>query len=607
MSSLIVAVAAFVLYLVAYFTYGRFLARKLFGLDRSARTPARELEDGVDYVPSRKEIVFGHHFTSIAGTGPIVGPALAIIWGWVPALLWIVFGCIFMGAVHDFGALVVSLRHEGRSVADVCGRLVNRRVRVIFLAIVSLSLVIVIAIFCLVIARIFKVSPECVFPIWCEIPIAIGLGLAVRRCRSWWSIVLWTVAAVALMYVTVWMGSRNELPMPAIAGFGPIFVWSVILLVYCFIASVLPVQTLLQPRDYINSYQLYIALALLVGGVLLTRPTFVAPTAHLAPEATPTAWPLLFVVIACGAISGFHSLVSGGTSSKQVSAETDAKAIGYGSMLLEGALAVLVVVAVGAGLGLGYEATAKPEDKLDKERLKAFEKEHPEVAFTETTDEQGNTVQQAEMSGKAAFRWNYFNWKAAKGLGVGTFMKGASNMMTALGLPFVLCLTIMGVFIASFAGTTIDTAVRLQRYIIAELGHASGARVLMNRYVASFVTVVTAGVLALWDGEGKGALILWPLFGTLNQLIAALALLVITVYLHARGKPIWFTGIPFVIMVGITGWALVYNLHAFLVGTEFVSRQPHLFLIGLVVAALEVWMIVEVFLHIIRRPKGELA
>jgi len=603
--SLLIAAAAFALYLVAYNTYGRFMARKIFNLDPGARTPAQELNDGVDYVPSRKEIVFGHHFTSIAGTGPIVGPALAIIWGWLPALLWVVFGCIFMGAVHDLGAMVVSLRHQGRSVADVCADLVNRRVRVLFLCIVSLSLVIVIAIFCLVIARVFVLSPECVIPIWCEVPIAIALGLLVRRCRTGWSVALWTLAAVSLMYFTVWVGSMHQAPMPSVAGFGPIFVWSIVLLVYCFFASVLPVQTLLQPRDYINSYQLYIALVLLAAGVVMTRPGFVAPVANLAPAASPSVWPLMFVVVACGAISGFHSLVSGGTSSKQISRETDAKAIGYGSMLLEGVLAVLVLVSVGAGLGLGYTAKANPAVALDRERLAAFRQQYPDVRFKETTGKDGKPLFVADMKGEATFRWNYWNWKAAKGLGVGTFMKGASNMMVSLGLPLVLCITIMGVFVASFAGTTIDTAVRLQRYIIAELGNASGVKVLTNRYIASFATIATAGVLALWDGKGTGALILWPLFGTLNQLIAALALLVITVYLHAKGKPIWFTGIPFVIMVIITGCALAYNLHAFLVGTEFVKKQPHLFVIGSIVAALEVWMIVEVILHVRKAPRAK--
>jgi len=588
--SLLIAAAAFVLYLIAYNTYGRYLGRRIFELDPSAPTPAHELADGVDYVPSRKQIVFGHHFASIAGTGPIVGPALAIIWGWVPALLWVTVGCIFMGAVHDFGALVVSMRHKGRSIADVCNELVNPRVRVLFLAIVTFGLIIVIAIFCLVIASIFDMSPEAVFPVWMEIPIAIGLGLMLRRCKSAGAVVLWTVIAVSLMYLTVWVGSVYALSMPAIGSLSPVVIWSLILLAYCFVASVLPVQTLLQPRDFINAYQLYIALALLVLGLVAARPDFVAPPANLSPTAAPSPWPLLFVTVACGAISGFHSLVSGGTTAKQLSHETDAKVIGYGSMLLEGALTVLVIIAVGAGIGLKYDLAAGD--------LPAFREAHPAVVVQQETAPDGETVNYVE--GKSAFAWHYRSWGAAKGLGpkVNAFMKGASNMMAKLGLPMVLCMTIMAVFVASFAGTTLDTATRLQRYIISEFGSATGVKVLANRYVATGVTVVAAGVLALHDGKGAGALILWPLFGTLNQLIAALALMVISVYLHLKGKPVWVTAIPFVIMVGLTSWAMAVNLRLF-----FEGQQWHLFIIGLIVAALEVWMIVEVVLHVSRRPQ----
>jgi len=593
--SLLVAAAAFLLYLIAYNTYGRFLSKKIFALDDSARTPAHQLEDGVDYVPSRKQVVFGHHFTSIAGTGPIVGPALAIIWGWVPALLWVVFGSIFMGAVHDFGALVVSLRNRGRSLPDVCAKLVNPRVRVLFLSIVTLALVIVIAIFCLVIANIFAMWPESVFPVWMEIPIAIGLGLMLRRCKTTKAVILWTILAVGLMYVTVWVGSTFPLKMGSLGVIGPVVIWSVILLVYCFFASVLPVQTLLQPRDFINAYQLYIALALLVVGVVVARPDFVAPQANLSPAAAPSPWPLLFVTVACGAISGFHALVSGGTTSKQLQREPDAKAIGYGSMLLEGVLAVLVIVSVGAGLGIKYDLAAKD--------VAAFRDKNPQVEVHEETTPDGKTVRYVE--GKPAFAWHYRAWGAAKGLGpkVQAFMKGAGNMIHEVGLPMILCITIMGVFVASFAGTTLDTATRLQRYIIAEFGQATGAKFLVNRYVATFVTVFAAGVLALWDGKGAGAMVLWPLFGTLNQLIAALALLVISVYLHTKNKPIWFTAIPFAIMVCLTGWAMVTNLRDFLYGSTYVAKAPHLFGIGLVVSALEVWMIVEVVLHVRKAPR----
>ncbi|MFH1730088.1 MAG: carbon starvation protein A [Planctomycetota bacterium] len=593
--SLLIAAAAFVLYLIAYNTYGRYLARRIFGLDPSARTPAHEFADGVDYVPSRKQIVFGHHFTSIAGTGPIVGPALAIIWGWLPALLWVTVGCIFMGAVHDLGALVVSMRHKGRSIADVCNELVNPRVRVLFLAIVTFGLIIVIAIFCLVIAGIFKKSPHSVIPVWCEVPIAIALGLFLRRAKSSASVIAATAVAVALMYFTVWVGYRVPVEMGSFGGFGPGFIWAIILLAYCFVASVLPVQTLLQPRDFINAYQLYIALALLAVGLLVTHPDLVAPAANMAPKLTSdpasntvlSPWPLLFVVVACGAISGFHSLVAGGTTAKQLNRETDARAIGYGSMLMEGALAVLVIISVGAGLGL----------RAPLPDAAAFQKANPGVKI-EADEIEGKTV--SYVTGETGFNARYKDWKTAEALAVDSFMNGAGNMIARLGLPFLLCMTIMGVFVASFAGTTLDTATRLQRYIVSEFGQATGAKFLANRYVATFVTVVAAGVLALHDGKGAGALILWPLFGTLNQLIAALALMVVSVYLHLKGKPVWVTAIPFLIMVGLTSWAMAVNLRVFYAGG---LMQLHLFVIGLIVAALEVWMIVEVVLHVSRRPQ----
>ena len=613
--SLVIALAAFVLYLIAYNTYGRYLARKLFKLDPDAHTPAHELSDGVDYVPSRKQIVFGHHFTSIAGTGPIVGPAVAIIWGWVPALIWVVVGSIFMGAVHDFGSLVVSMRHKGRSLADVCNELINPRVRFLFLSIVTFGLIIVVAIFCLVIANIFRMVPESVLPVWTQIPIAIGLGVMLRRCKSGRAVLLWSLLAVGLMYATVWLGSAYPLVMPAIGPCGPVVIWSVILLAYCFIASVLPVQTLLQPRDFINAYQLYIALALLMLGLLVARPDFVAPPTDLSPEGAPNIWPFLFITVACGAISGFHSLVSGGTTAKQLNRETDAKVIGYGSMLLEGALAVLVIIAVGAGIGLHYEAkisfkhtdaaqaaagvkTVGEFNQFVKDRNLDVKLGEPNVGESKTVYKSGT------MTGEPAFDWHYRKWGAANGLGpkVGAFMTGASNMMAKLGLPMVLCMTIMGVFVASFAGTTLDTATRLQRYIIGEFGSASGMKVLTNRYVATLVTVVAAGALALWDGKGAGALILWPLFGTLNQLIAALALMVVTVYLHARRKPIWVTAIPLAVMLCLTAWAMVANLGRFY---KAGPKELHLFIIGIIVAALEVWMIVEVVLHITRKKRPE--
>ena len=571
MGSILLAVGAFVAYIVAYRTYGRFLGKKLFGLDDSRKTAAVELEDGADYVPTKPEILFGHHYTSIAGTGPIVGPAIGIIWGWVPALLWVVFGAIFMGAVHDFGALVVSMRNKGRSIGDIAADLISPRVRMMFLALVSLALLIVLAVFCLVIAAIFALYPQSVIPIWCEIPIAIALGHAIYRKKM--SALPLSIVAVVLMYVTVVIGAYLPIELVdeagnSLVGMPPVVFWSIILLVYAYVASVLPVWRLLQPRDYINGHELFIALGLLALGTVFAHPAIVAPALQMDPEGAPPMWPMLFVTIACGAISGFHSLVGSGTTSKQISKETDARAIGYGAMLLEGLLAVFVIVAVAGGIGLGLK-----------------------------------TEEGTFLTGAAAWQHHYASWGAAKGLGakLGAFVDGSANMLEALAIPRDVGLAIMGVFVASFAATTLDTATRIQRYVVSEFASAAKVNFLAGKHAATAVAVITAGVLALHDGKGAGGMILWPLFGATNQLIACLALLVVTAYLKKKWKPIWFTLIPAAIMFVITGWAMAYNI------SKFWSKglpQLHLLVISVIVIALELWMVVETVKVLTKKTEG---
>ena len=272
MSTLAIALGAFVLYLVAYHTYGKWLGQKLFKLDPKAKVPSIELEDGNDFVPTEKGIVFGHHFTSIAGTGPIVGPALAVIWGWVPALLWVVFGSILIGAVHDFGALVISLRNKGQTVGDIAGRVITRRTRILFLSILFLALTIVLAIFGLVIASVFKAYPQSIFPCLVQIPLAVMIGLTLHSKGA--SILIPSLIALAIMYLTVafgnvgFLGTFNEFlggdpGNPESNGLS-VIQWVIFLLTYSYVASVLPVWTLLQPRDYINSLQLLSALGLVL-------------------------------------------------------------------------------------------------------------------------------------------------------------------------------------------------------------------------------------------------------------------------------------------------------------------------------------------------------
>ena len=562
-------------YLLAYHTYGRFLARKIFRLNKDAAVPSVELRDGIDYVPARKGIIFGHHFTSIAGTGPIVGPAIGIIWGWLPAILWVTLGCIFMGAAHDLGALVVSLRNQGKSISEIAAKYINIRVRFIFFGIVFLSLLIVIAIFGVVIAAVFTTFPSSVVPVWLQIPIAIGLGFAVYKKGA--SIPAATAISVVGMYLCIGVGALIEKTWPglfsitSVAGMPGTGVWVIILLIYVWVASTLPVTTLLQPRDYINAWQLFVAMGLLVGGTatasLAGKLSLVAPPINSSlPAGTPPIWPFMFVIIACGAISGFHSLVASGTSAKQVTKEPDCQFVGYGSMLLEGFLAVLVIICVAAGIGMAL--------KLD-----------------------GETI----LKGAEAWRYQNSTWMGAKGLPdkIAPVVIGAANMMRMLGVPEAVGLTLMGVFIASFASTTLDTSTRIQRYVVGELATDLRIPFLANRWAATSFAVLTAAGLAFATGaDGTGAMKLWPLFGTSNQLLAALALLVVTFYLKRKGGlKFVFTVVPCLIMLVITNWAMVRNEMFFWSESNWL-----LVIVGGGIFALALWMTAEAVIALVTGP-----
>jgi carbon starvation protein len=571
MKAILLMILAFAGYLIAYHTYGRFLARKIFNLSSVAQVPSKQHEDGKDFVPTKKIVIFGHHYTSIAGTGPIVGPAIGIIWGWVPALVWVFAGSILMGAVHDFGALVLSLRNQGKSVSEIAARYVGSRVRYTFFLIIFFELLIVIAVFGLVISVIFAMFPASVFPIWMEIPIAIILGWLIYR-RSV-SLTLSTALAVGLMYATVMMGHFLPLSIPQVAGIPATGIWTIILLAYAYLASTVSVKTLLQPRDYINAFQLFIAMGLLAVGVvasgLFSDLEIVAPAVNLRPEGAPPVFPFLFIVIACGAISGFHSLVSSGTSSKQVSSEPDAQFVGYGSMLMEAALATVVIIAVCAGIGLAYK-----------------------------------TADGEVLTGAQAWSSHYSSWAASEGLGskITAFVVGSANMMATIGIPRTLGTIIMGVFVASFAGTTLDTATRIQRYVITELSGDLKIRFLGGKYVATALAVGTAAFLAFATGaDGNGALKLWPMFGAVNQLLAALVLIVITIYLKQRGG-LWYllTGIPALFMLIVTVWGVVENEVSFVSGSNWL-----LAFVNGAVLILSCWVMVEGVVVFTRGSKQE--
>lgn len=599
MTTLLIALGSLVLYVIAYHTYGRWLARKIFRLDPAAPMPSVALNDDQDYVPTNKSVLFGHHFTSIAGTGPIVGPAIAVIWGWLPALLWVLFGSILFGAVHDFGSLVVSMRNRGQTVGDIAGRVLTPRVRMLFLLILFMALTIVLAIFGLVIAVVFRSYPAAIFPCLVQIPLAILIGMVLHRRGV--PLLIPSIIALFLMYVSVaygnvgWLGAFNE----ALAGW-ELTHWVMVLLLYSYIASVLPVWVLLQPRDFINSLQLLSALALVLIGLCVAafaggapvdsaRPplALAAPAYNASAPGAPMLFPFLFITIACGAVSGFHCLVSSGTSSKQLKCETDAQFVGYGSMLTEGFLAVIVILACTAGIGLGIAGT------------------------------NGGT-----LLGQEAWMARYGDWKAL-GLPqkVGAFVDGSANFLKALGLGGGFAVALMGVLVASFAATTLDTACRLQRYVIQELAGtfvkgrpitapkpgvaltANPLTWLTNKHGATIVAIVLAGAMAFTPapdkGPGTGGLILWPLFGATNQLLGGLAFLVITFWMWRRQLPVWFVVIPTVFMLVLPCWAMVHQLFVQAIGSDqswIEMGRWHLVFIALATIALEIWMIVEALL-----------
>lgn len=568
METVLLLIGTGVGYIIAYHTYGKWISEKLFGISDKKATPAHEMQDDQDYCPTKKGILFGHHFTSIAGTGPIVGPAVAVIWGWVPAVLWVFFGSIFMGAVHDFGAIVISARNEGKSIGDLSGGIITPRVQLLFMMIILLVLFVLIAVFALVVGVLFKMYPQAVIPVWVGIPIATTIGWLIYKKKM--PALIPSLIALVLLYVFVVVGAYNgvNLPEQGFLGRGPIFDWVIILLVYAFVASVLPVWLLLQPRDYINGHQLIVAMSLLFSGILIAHPPIVAPALNLSAKGAPSFWPFLFITIACGAISGFHSLVGSGTSSKQLDQESDAKCIGYGGMLTESFLSILVIIACVAGIGIGF----------------------------------GDKV------GISAWNSHYGSWgSAAGGLGakLKAFVEGSANMLTSLGLPRVLCLGIMGVLIASFAGTSMDTATRLQRYTITEFMKKIGLGKFSNKYFATLLAVVPAGLLALHDGQGKGGLTLWPLFGTLNQLIACLSLLVLTVYLAKKTKNILATLIPMLFLLAVTSVGMYENLNSW-ISKAFAGGQGKwimLSIIGVFVVILEIWILIESAVILIKLKK----
>jgi len=538
----LVAVAVIAFYLLGYRYYSRFLAARVFGLRRDEPVPARQFEDGVDFVPTRMHVLWGHHYTSIAGAAPIVGPALAVIWGWVPALLWVVIGTVLMGAVHDFSALVISLRNQGRSIGEIAGTVINPRVRILFLLIISFLIWIVLAVFAFIIGTLFVSYPSSVFPINIQIILALILGWGVYRLRL--RILPISIVGYALLLLAVFYGQAFADAVPAL---GRISVggWVWILMIYSFVASVLPVWLLLQPRDYLNSHQLITGLALLFTGLMILQPEIQAPALNPNPEGAPPLLPFLFITIACGAISGFHGLVSSGTTSKQISCMTDARLIGYGGMLGEGLLALMALLAATAGFASSSEWFA-----------------------------------------------HYHSWSAASGLApkLQAFVNGSGRFLVELGIEEGVAKTFIAVMAIAFAATSLDTGARIQRLIIAELAATAGLRPLTNRFAAAALGIGAALVLAVTQAGGKGGLILWPLFGTTNQLVAGVTLLVVSVWLRHTGRPYMYTFLPMLLVSTATLVAMLGEVRG-----HWLAERWLLGSMGGLILVLDVWVLVEGF------------
>jgi carbon starvation protein len=536
----VLAILVLSFFAAGYFLYSRFLANKIFRLRADEPVPSREMEDGIDYVPTKMHVLWGHHYTSIAGAAPIVGPALAVIWGWVPAILWVALGTVCMGAVHDFSALVISLRNRGRSIGEITGSVISPRARTLFLLIISFLIWIVLAVFAYIIGTLFISYPASVFPINVQIIVAVALGWLVYRKNM---PIFWpSIVGYILLLVAVYFGTAVADAFP-ILGQISVGTWVWLLMVYSFIASVLPVWLLLQPRDYLNAHQLLTGLALLMLGLLVLQPVIQAPAFNPSPEGAPPLLPFLFITIACGAISGFHGLVSSGTTSKQISCMTDARPIGYGGMLGEGTLGMMAVLATTAGFA--------------------------------TTSE-----------------WfeHYASWGAASGLGpkLEAFVNGGGSFVAALGIPAETAQTFIAVMVIAFAATSLDTGARIQRLIISELAGAYGIKPLTNRYAAAGLGIGAALLLAITQAGGKGGLILWPLFGTTNQLVAGVTLLVVSLWLRRAGRPVIYTLIPMILVTTATLVAMLGEVRGHVVAGNWLLATS-----ASVILILDLWVLAE--------------
>ena len=512
MSAAILAAVGLGAMFLGFRFYSKFIAEKIYRLDPTFITPAHAMRDNIDYVPTHRVVLWGHHFTAVAGAAPIIGPGIAVIWGWVPAFLWVVLGTIFFAGVHDFGAIWASVRNRARSVGALTGDVVSQRSRTLFMIVIFLLLLMVNAVFAVAIAGELIAMPSAVIPTWSAVAVALVIGVLIYRLGV---PILWpTIVGTVILYAMIYLGEVMPVVLPEqVFGFGRGTQWILILFGYAAVASMLPVWLLLQPRDYINGIQLFVGLGLLYGAVVIANPTIVAPAFNVSvPAGAPPIVPLLFVTIACGAISGFHGLVGSGTTSKQLNAEPDARFVGYLSSVGEGALALVTIIAATAG-------------------------------FASVAD------------------WEGMYSSFGEG-GIRAFVEGGGTILAGLGLPLAFAQTLLTVMAVLFAGTTMDASVRLQRYIVQEWGAIYRIPALQNGYIATALAVGACLTLAFGAGgaDGTGGMVIWPLFGTTNQLLAGMTLVVISVILVRLGRPSRYTMVPMVFVTTMSFLSAVYQL-----------------------------------------------
>ncbi len=556
MSSVFIIVFGLVGFTFGWFVYSKFIAEKIYRLDPDYVTPAHEFNDGVDFVPTNKFVLWGAHFTSVAGAAPIVGPAIAVYWGWGPALLWVTLGSIFFAGVHDMGALWASTRHKAKSIGALSEDVVGARTRSLFMVVIFLLLLMVNAVFGTIIASEMVEIPTSVFPAWAAIPVAIGIGVLIRKQ---YNLLLISIIGVGILYLSIYVGSVMPLELPGdIFGLGDNGNWIILLFVYAGIASSLPVWLLLQPRDYINGAQLVVGLFVLYGAVLLTMPQVSAPmfNDNLA-AGTPPIFPMLFVTIACGALSGFHGIVASGTSSKQLNNEKDARFVGYLGALGEGTLALITITAVTGSL---YAANA------------------------------------ADWSGI------YSSFGSG---GSSAFIAGGAALITeGWGIPLSFSQTMLAVMVVLFAGTTMDAGLRLQRYIIQEWGSIYDIAPLKNNIVSTLVAVASCLTLAFGASNGQylgdGGMLIWPLFGASNQILAALTLLVVSIFLMRLGRPAIYTLVPMVFIIVVAFWASALQLIGFYNGGDWLLMG-----MSLAVMAASIIVVLEASSLIAKLRRGE--